>query len=340
MNMRVYTRADADLEPLLDRTVGIMGYGAQGSAHARNLRDSGVRVLVAQREGSPNYRRAVEDGFEPGPLAEVAAAGEVIIMALPDESAVELYRRHVAQALRPGNVLGFMHGFNITFGYIEPPEGVDVVMVSPKGPGSLVRSSFQEGIGVPALMSVHRDASGQARDTALAWAAGIGATRAAVFETTFRAETIADLFGEQVVLCGGMSALMLAAYETLTDAGYEPEVAYFECIHEMKQIADLVYRHGISRMREQISNTAEYGDLTRGPRLIDSHVRERMRELLAEIESGRFAHEWMEERQSGMKRFKALFEAGQTHQSETVGARLRDYMAWLGSAPEPDKSPP
>ena len=329
MNNPTGGQAEADAALLKDRTIGVMGYGSQGAAQALNLRDSGLQVLVAQRPGSPNHERAYGDGFEIGSLAGVAARSEVIIMALPDESAAELYRRQIAPQLRPGCALGFLHGFNITFGLIEPTADTDVIMVSPKGPGSLVRSTYRQGVGVPALWSVHQDASGRARDLALAWAAGIGATRAAVFETTFRAETVADLFGEQVVLCGGMSALMLAAYETLIEAGYDPHVAYFECIHEMKQIADLIYERGISRMREQISNTAEYGDLTRGPRLIDDHVRDTMRRLLAEIESGQFAREWMAEKQAGLKQLQALFDAGRAHPSEAVGARLRQHMPWL-----------
>lgn len=329
MSIRVYGEADTDLGVLRNKTVGVLGYGAQGAAHALNLRDSGFDVLVAQRPGSRNHGRALADGFEPGQLADVAAQCDLVIMGLPDEAAADQYHEHIAGNVRPGCALGFLHGFNITFKFIEPPDGVDVIMISPKGPGSLVRSTYMEGIGVPALMAVHEDASGRARDIALAWAAGIGATRAGVFETTFRTETCADLFGEQVVLCGGMSALMLAAYETLTTAGYEPEVAYFECVHEMKQIADLIYEHGISRMREQISNTAEYGDLTRGPRLIDARTRETMRILLAEIESGQFAREWMEENRSGLKRFKTLFEVGRRHDSESTGKRLRQHMPWL-----------
>ncbi|UCG34565.1 MAG: ketol-acid reductoisomerase [Phycisphaerales bacterium] len=330
--MRTYGEADADVSALKNKTVGVLGYGAQGTAHALNLRDSGIDVLVAQRPGSPNHDRALADGFQPGSLADVAARSDLVIMGLPDESAAELYEEYIAGGLRSGCALGFLHGFNITFKFIEPPDNVDVVMISPKGPGSLVRSTYRETIGVPALMAVHQDATGRARDIALAWAAGIGATRAGVFETSFRTETCADLFGEQVVLCGGMSALMLAAYEMLTTAGYEPEVAYFECIHEMKQIADLIYEHGISHMREQISNTAEYGDLTRGPRLIDTRTRETMRILLAEIESGQFAREWMEENRSGLKCFKTLFELGAGHDSEPVGSRLRQHMPWLRAA--------
>ncbi len=310
--------------------MGVLGYGSQGSAHALTLRDSGVKVVVGQRAGSASYERAQAEGFEIGPLAEITGRSDVVIMALPDESAADLFAEQVGPNLREGATLGFLHGFNITFGLIEPPAGVDVVMISPKGPGSLVRGTYVEGVGVPALMCVHRDATGRAKETALAWAAGIGATRAAVFETSFRAETVADLFGEQTVLCGGMSALMTTAFDTLVEAGYDPELAYFECIHEAKQIADLVYERGISAMREQISNTAEWGDLTRGPRVVGAAVREKMRALLGEIESGAFATEWVAERRGGLKRLRELFEAGRRHPSEAVGEKLREFMPWLG----------
>lgn len=330
MSMRVYGASEASLEPLRGRSIGVLGYGSQGSAHALNLRDSGMAVRVGQRRGSARFERAQADGFEVGTLSEVASGSDVVIMALPDESAADLYREHVGPCLRDGAALGFLHGFNITFGLIEPAAGIDTIMISPKGPGSLVRSTYVEGLGVPALMCIHRDATGRGREIALSWAAGIGATRAGVFETTFQAETVADLFGEQAVLCGGMSALMIAAFDTLVEAGYDAELAYFECIHEAKQIADLVYERGISAMREQISNTAEYGDLTRGPRLVDGAVREKMRKLLGEIESGEFAREWVAEQSGGLKRLGALFEAGRGHASEAAGERLRGFMPWLG----------
>ncbi len=328
--MRVFEEKDAELAPLAGKTVAVLGFGAQGAAHALNLRDSGVRVVVGQRGGSPGFARAETAGFAPVAVDAAVRAGDLIVFGLPDEVAAEVYAQQVAPQLAPGKALGFIHGFNITFGQIAPPAECDVVMVSPKGPGSLVRSTYERGIGVPALLAVHRDATGVALPLALAWAKGIGATRAGVFETTFREETVCDLFGEQAVLCGGMSALMRAAYEVLVEAGYEPRVAYFECIHEMKQIADLVYERGVSAMREQISNTAEYGDLTRGPRVIDEAVRRTMQGMLREIESGAFAAEWMAERAAGLAKFRALFESGRGHSSEAVGSELRRRMPWLG----------
>jgi ketol-acid reductoisomerase len=329
--MPIYEDQDADLSLFNGLTVAVLGFGAQGSAHARNLRDSGVNVIIGQREQSPGFERARSAGFTPVTVGEAAERADLIIMGLPDESAAKIYREEIAADVAPGTALGFVHGFNVTFGYIDPPAECDVIMISPKGPGSLVRSTYEQGIGVPALLAIHRDASGNAKQLALAWAKGIGATRAGVFETTFRAETVGDLFGEQVVLCGGMTALMQAAFDVLVEAGFEPHIAYFECIHEMKQIADLVYERGISRMREMISNTAEYGDLTRGPRVIDEHVRQRLREILAEIESGAFAREWMNEQMTGRKQFTELFEAGWKHPSESVGEMLRAHMPWLNT---------
>ena len=290
MAMRIIECDDTRAQTLGRQTVAIIGYGNQGRAHALNLRDSGVRVVIGQRPGN-SFDRAVADGFQPVSVNQAATDGDLVVLALPDETAALVYEEHVAPALRPGHALGFVHGFNIHFGFIDPPDGVDVVMVAPKGPGSLLRSLYVEGKGLPALLAVERDCSGSARELALAWAAGIGAGRAAVVETTFAAEAETDLFGEQVVLCGGVTALCKAAFDTLVAAGYEPEFAYLECVHELKQIVDLVYRSGLTAMRARISNTAEYGDLTRGPRLINDQTRAEMKCILDEIRSGGFARE-------------------------------------------------
>ena len=317
-----------DLAPLRDARIALVGYGNQGRAHALNLRDSGLCVMVGQRPGT-SYDQARADGFGPAPVAEAVADADLAILALPDESAGDVYREQVAGALRPGSTLGFVHGFNIRFGFIEPPESVNVVMVAPKGPGTLLRSLYLEGKGLPALLAVEQDATGTARQIALAWAAGIGAGRAGVVETTFAEETETDLFGEQAILCGGVTALAQAAFDTLVDAGYQPEFAYLECVHELKQIVDLIYERGVSAMRERISNTAEYGDLTRGPRIIDEHVRERMRQVLAEIRSGAFAGEWIKEHHSGGKTFRKLFETGAASDLEHAGENVRALMPWL-----------
>ena len=328
MALTIYRDRDADLSRLSDIVISVIGYGNQGRAHALNLRDSGLHVRVGQRAG-PGGDRAVADGFAPLPLAEAVATADLVILTLPDESAGGIYASDVGPHLRPGNTLGFVHGFNIRFGFIAPPVGVDVVMVAPKGPGTLVRSLYESGKGLPALLAVHQDPTGTAKATALAWAAGIGATRAGVVETTFAAETETDLFGEQAVLCGGMTALTKAAFEVLVEAGYEPAFAYLECVHELKQVVDLLYDRGLSAMRDRISNTAEYGDLTRGPRLVTDETRDEMRRILGEIKSGAFAKEWIEEHRAGGKRFKALHDADVNSLYEQAGETVRSLMPWL-----------
>ncbi len=328
MALSVYRESDADVGRLRESRVCVIGYGNQGRAHALNLRDSGVSVVVGQRPGK-SADMARSDGFEPVPISDAARDGDLIIVALPDESAGAIYADNLAPALSPGNTLGFVHGFNIRFGFITAPPEVDVVMVAPKGPGTLLRSLYVEGKGLPALVAVHQDASGNASQTALAWAAGIGSTRAAVVETTFAAETETDLFGEQVVLCGGVTALTKAAFETLVEAGYEPEFAYLECVHELKQIADLLYARGLTGMRSAISNTAEYGDLTRGPRIVTDETRQVMKRILDEVRSGAFAREWIEEYRNGASRFHDLHAADAKTPYEAAGHTVRSWMPWL-----------
>lgn len=329
MALTIYRHADASLEPLRGKIIAVIGYGNQGRAHALNLRDSGLNVIVGQRAGR-SFDRACEDGFQPLAVREAVARANLVILTLSDESAADIYHREVAPTLAPDITLGFVHGFNIRFGYIRPPSTSDVIMIAPKGPGTLLRSLFLDGKGLPALMAIECDRSGRARETALAWAVGLGATRAGVVETTFARETETDLFGEQVVLCGGLSALTKAAFETLVEAGYEPELAYLECVHELKQIVDLLYERGLSAMRDRISNTAEYGDLTRGPRIIGPEVRQKMKEVLEEIRSGIFAQEWIDEYRRGGQRFKALHQADVGSLYEKAGEAVRSLMPWLG----------
>jgi ketol-acid reductoisomerase len=328
--MRAYYDADISREPLAARTVAVIGYGSQGFAQANNLRDSGFDVVVGLRPGSGSWAKAESAGFRVLEPADAAATADVIMMLVPDEVMPRVYRESVAPGLAPGKYLGFSHGFAIHFRKVVPPEGVNVFMVAPKAPGHLERHEFTQGRGVPCLIAVHQDPSGDTREVALAYASGIGGGRAGVLETTFREETETDLFGEQAVLCGGVSALVLAGYETLVDAGYAPEMAYFECLHELKLIVDLMYEGGLSTMRYSVSNTAEYGDLTRGPRLIDDTVRARMREVLAEIQSGAFADEWMAECETGKARFASLEAEAEAHPVEEVGRGLRSMMPWLG----------
>ncbi len=327
--MRVYYEQDAPLEPLVGKTVAIIGYGSQGHAHAQNLRDSGCNVVIGQRAGGENWQLAKEHGFEPMSAGDAAKIADVVQILVQDQFQPKVYHEEVLPHLKAGKTLVFAHGFNIHFNQILPPKDVDVVMVAPKGPGHLVRREYERGGGVPALIAVHQDASGQALATALAYARGIGSTRSGVLQTTFQEETETDLFGEQAVLCGGVSSLIRAGYETLIEAGYQPEVAYFECMHELKLIVDLLYEGGFKKMHHSISDTAEYGDLTRGPRLVDVRVKQEMKRVLEEIQQGHFAREWILENQAGRPSFYALRRQVEEHPIEEVGDRLRGMMAWL-----------
>jgi ketol-acid reductoisomerase len=329
MDLRIYYDKDADLGRLAGKTVAVVGYGSQGHAHALNLRDSGLNVVVGLRKDSGSRPKAEAQGLRVLEPVEAAREADVVMLVVPDETAAQIYREEIAPGLRPGNHLAVAHGFNVHFGQIVAPPGVAVWMVAPKGPGHTVRGHYSEGKGVPCLVAVHQDPGGDALATALAYAKGIGGGRAGIIETSFREETETDLFGEQSVLCGGLTALMQAGYETLVEAGYAPEMAYFECIHEVKLIVDLIYEGGISNMRYSVSNTAEYGDLTRGPRLIDEGVRRRMREILDEIQTGRFARDFILENRAGRPSFEALRRRGAEHPLEQVGARLRGLMPWL-----------
>ncbi|MEE9277967.1 MAG: ketol-acid reductoisomerase [Dehalococcoidia bacterium] len=325
----MYYDQDADLKYLEGKTIGVIGFGSQGHAHALNLRDSGHTVIVGLYPGSRSWKKVEESGIKVGTVDEVAEEADIIMLLIPDHLQKEIYDNHIAHGLREGKTLMFAHGFTIHYHQIEPPPEVDVSMIAPKGPGHLVRRVFEEGGGVPALLAVHQDASETAKQTALAYARGMGATRAGVLETTFLEETETDLFGEQTVLCGGVSALMQTAFETLVEAGYQPESAYFETVHELKLIVDLIYEGGFANMRYSVSDTAEYGDYTRGPKLIDASVKQRMKDILAEIQSGAFAREWILENQAGRPGFVRMRERAQQHPSEEVGAELRGMMAWL-----------
>jgi ketol-acid reductoisomerase len=320
---------DADLSLLEGKTVAILGYGSQGHAHALNLHDSGVNVVVGLRPDSSSVDKAKADGLEVDTIANAASRGDVVMILLPDEKQAEIWESEIKDGIAPGNLLLFAHGFSVHFGQIEPGPEVDVAMVAPKGPGHLVRRQFKEGAGVPGLVAVHQDATGDARALALAYAKGIGNTRGGVIETTFKDETETDLFGEQSVLCGGVTELVRAGYETLTEAGYDPRLAYFECLHELKLIVDLMYEKGISGMRYSISNTAEYGDLTRGKRVIGEPTREAMKTILAEIQSGEFAKEWIAENRAGQENFQRMREEQKNHQVEVVGKELRASMDWI-----------
>jgi ketol-acid reductoisomerase len=325
----MYYDADADLDMLSGKTVAVIGYGSQGHAHALNLRDSGVAVVVGLRPGSSSAEAAREEGLEVLPPAEAAARGDLVMVLAPDEHQGRLFAESIAPGLAEGDALLFAHGFSVHFGQVVPPPGVDVMMVAPKGPGHLVRRTYVEGAGVPALLAVQHDASGDANGLALAYAKGIGCTRAGVIETSFAEETETDLFGEQVVLCGGLTELVRAGFDTLVEAGYNPDLAYFECLHELKLIVDLMYEKGISGMRYSISNTAEYGDLTRGRRVITEETRAEMKRILAEIQSGRFAREWLEENQVGRPVYNAIGRRDAQHPVEDVGKRLRGMMSWI-----------
>jgi ketol-acid reductoisomerase len=320
---------DADLSKLDGRTVAILGYGSQGHAHALNLKDSGVDVVVGLREGSSSVDQAREQGLRVESIADAASQGDVVMVLLPDEKQAEVWESEISDGIAAGNLLMFAHGFSIHFGQIEPGPEVDVGMVAPKGPGHLVRRQFQEGNGVPGLVAIHQDASGTARELVLAYARGIGCTRAGVIETSFKDETETDLFGEQAVLCGGLTELVRAGYETLVDAGYDPRLAYFECLHELKLIVDLMYEKGITGMRYSISNTAEYGDLTRGSRVVGEPTREAMKQILADIQSGEFAKEWIAENRAGQENFQRMREEQKDHQVEREGRELRKMMDWI-----------
>jgi ketol-acid reductoisomerase len=331
---KIYYEKDADLSLLKDKSISIIGYGSQGHAQAQNLRDSGFKVAVADLPGSANFDLATEHGFKPVSAEEAAKSGDIIQILLPDEAQKQIYLDHIQPNLEEGNALVFSHGFNIHFSQVVPPENVDVYMVAPKGPGHLVRSTFVDGEGVPALVAVEQDFTGNAFSLALAHACGIGAGRAAILETTFKEETETDLFGEQAVLCGGLSELIKAGFETLVEAGYQPEIAYFECLHEMKLIIDLIYEGGLSRMRYSISDTAEYGDYARGNRVVNNRTREEMKSILGEIQSGAFAREWILENQAGRPFFSAHRRAEADQPLERVGKVLRGKMSWLKSDPK------
>jgi len=325
----IYYEADVDRSLIADRKVAILGYGSQGHAHALNLKESGVDVRVGLRDGSSSAAKASEAGLSVKSIADATAEADVIMMLMPDTEMGGIYTEHVEPNLSDGNALFFAHGFNIRFDLIKPPTGVDVCMVAPKGPGHLVRRTYVEGGGVPALIAVEQDATGTAKGLALAYADAIGGARAGVIETTFTEETETDLFGEQAVLCGGTTALVQAGFQTLIDAGYQPEVAYFECLHELKLIVDLMYEEGIAGMRYSVSDTAEYGDLTRGPRIVNDAVRAEMKTILSEIQSGAFAEEWVNESRSGRPNFLKLEAEGHDHPIEKVGTELRSMMPWI-----------
>ncbi|HEX9970597.1 MAG TPA: ketol-acid reductoisomerase [bacterium] len=327
--MKLYYDKDADLNLLKNKVIAIIGYGSQGHAQAQNLRDSGLTVVVGELEGTPNYKQAVKDGFQPVTAEEAAKKADVIQMLVPDHVQAAVYRNDVVQNLGKGKALVFSHGFNIHYGQIVPPENVDVFMVAPKGPGHLVRSEFVKGAGVPCLAAVHQDASGNAMKLALAYAKGIGGARAGVIETNFKEETETDLFGEQAVLCGGVEELVKAGFETLVEAGFQPEIAYFECLHELKLIVDLFYQGGISYMNYSVSDTAEYGGYTRGKKVINEQSRQAMKEILAAVQDGTFAREWLLENQANRPSLNAYRRQNQEHQIEQVGKKLRGMMKWI-----------
>jgi len=327
--MKIYYEKDAKPAVLKKRTIAVIGYGSQGHAQAQNLRDSGFKVIVSELKGTANYKQAVRDGFKPVTASEAAGSADVIQILLPDQIQAEIYASDIARHMKKGKALVFSHGFNIHFGQIVPPAGVDVFMVAPKGPGHLVRRIYKEGGGVPCLIAVQQDASGQAHALALAFACGIGAGRSGIIETTFAEETETDLFGEQVVLCGGLTELIRAGFDTLIQAGYQPEIAYFECLHEVKLIVDLIYEGGIANMRNSISDTAEYGDLVVGKRIINDQVRLEMKKVLSAIQDGSFARQWLLENKVGRPVYNARKRQDAEHRIEKVGAKLRKMMTWM-----------
>lgn len=336
--MNVYYDKDADLSIIKNKKVAILGYGSQGHAHANNLKDSGVDVVVGLRAGSESAHKVEQAGLRTMPVDQAVAWADLVMVLVPDEHQAKVYRDSIAPNLKAGAALAFAHGFNIHFEQIEPPENVDVIMIAPKGPGHLVRSTYTQGGGVPSLIAVYQNSSGQARDIALSYASANGGGRAGIIETSFREETETDLFGEQAVLCGGVTALTQAGFETLVEAGYAPEMAYFECLHELKLIVDLMYEGGIANMRYSISNTAEYGDLTRGPRIITDETKAEMHKILKEIQTGEFAREFIMENQTGQASFKAKRRLGREHQLEQVGEKLRGMMPWIKANKLVDKT--
>ena len=335
-DLKMVYEKDAPLDALQGKTVAIIGFGSQGHAHGLNLRDSGIKVIVANRKDSTNGRLAIEHGFDPMPVADAVKQADLIIITLPDEVQPEVWHASIAPNLKPTTAIGVTHGFNVHFKTITPPAVNDVLLVAPKGPGHLVRSEFEKGGGVPCLLAIHQNPTGKARAIGLAWARGIGGARSGVIETTFKDECETDLFGEQAVLCGGLSALIKAGFETLTEAGYPPEMAYFECVHEVKLIVDLIYQGGLDYMRFSISNTAEWGDLITGPKIITDETKKTMKKILTDIQDGTFAKGWRAEYEGGMKNFKRLYEADNSHPVEVTGRKLRAMMPWL-KAKEPPK---
>jgi len=329
MVLKIYYEKDAPIDALKGKKVAVIGYGSQGHAHSLNLRDTGINVAVAELRGTDNFKLAQEQGFTPRDIKQTMDGATLVIVTIPDEVQAKVFKEQIKPNLVAGQTLGFCHGFNIHFKYIVAPKDINVVMIAPKGPGHLVRSEFVKGAGVPNLIAIEQDATGDAKQIALAWANGIGGARAGVIETTFKEETETDLFGEQCVLCGGLSSLIKAGFETLVAAGYQPEIAYFECLHEVKLIVDLMYQGGLSYMRYSISNTAEYGDLTRGPRIITEQTKAEMKKILSEITSGQFAKEWVNEYQTGLKKFNQLYENDHNSQLEKVGRKLRKMMKWI-----------
>jgi ketol-acid reductoisomerase len=329
MALKIFYEKDAPINALKGKKVAVLGYGSQGHAHSLNLHDSGIKVAVSELKQSPNYKIALKHGFKPTDIKTAIDGAALIIVTLPDEIQGTVYKKFIEPNLKAGQTMGFCHGFNIHFKYIVPPKGVNVVMIAPKGPGHLVRSEFEKGGGVPCLVAVKQDATGNALKTALAWGRGIGGARAGIIKTTFKEETETDLFGEQCVLCGGLSSLIKAGFETLVKAGYQPEIAYFECMHEVKLIVDLLYQGGLSYMRYSISNTAEYGDLTKGQRIVGKQTKKEMQKILAEITSGKFAKEWVAEYKGGLKKFNKLYEKDYNCQLEKTGRKLRKMMKWI-----------
>jgi ketol-acid reductoisomerase len=337
MALNIYYDKDADLSLIQAKKVAIIGYGSQGHAHANNLKDSGVDVVVGLRESSSSWNKAKESGLEVATVEDATTEADVIMILAPDETQADLYQNSIEPNIKPGATLAFAHGFNIHFGQISPRDDLDVIMIAPKGPGHLVRSTYSEGGGVPSLIAIHQDASGNAKNIALSYASANGGARAGVIETSFKEETETDLFGEQSVLCGGVTALIQAGFETLVEAGYAPEMAYFECLHEVKLIVDLIYEGGIANMRYSISNTAEYGDFTRGPRIVTDETKEEMKKILSEIQNGEFAREWIGENKTGVSVLKAKRRISNQHEIEEVGARLRGMMPWIGNNKLVDK---